>query len=49
VLKQSETRERLAKVGVALFEENQANFQRFFRADIEKWKNLLKNTNLKLE
>jgi tripartite-type tricarboxylate transporter receptor subunit TctC len=49
VLKQPDTRERLAKVGVALFEDNQANFQKFFRADIEKWKNLVKNTNLKLE
>jgi tripartite-type tricarboxylate transporter receptor subunit TctC len=49
VLKQPDTRERLAKVGVALFEDNQANFQRFFRADIEKWKNLVKSTNLKLE
>ena len=49
VLKQSDTRERLAKVGVALFEDNQANFRKFFAADIEKWKNLVKSTNLKLE
>jgi len=49
VLRQTDTRERLAKVGVALFEDNQANFRSFFAADIEKWKNLVKNTNLKLE
>src|SRR5437667_183726 len=49
VLKQPETRANLAKVGVALFEDNQANFIKFFRADIEKWRNLVKSTNLKLE
>src|SRR5258708_2701003 len=49
VLKQPETREMLAKTGAALFEDNQANFKKFFHADIEKWKNLVKATNLKLE
>jgi tripartite-type tricarboxylate transporter receptor subunit TctC len=49
VLKEPETRANLAKVGVALFEDNQANFIRFFHADIEKWKNLVKSTHLKLE
>src|SRR5467141_2702970 len=49
VLKQPETRANLAKVGVALFEDNQANFIKFFHADVEKWKNLVKSTNLKLE
>jgi tripartite-type tricarboxylate transporter receptor subunit TctC len=49
VLKQPETREMLAKTGAALFEDNQANFKKFFRADIEKWKNLVKATHLKLE
>jgi tripartite-type tricarboxylate transporter receptor subunit TctC len=49
VLKQPETREMLAKAGAALFEDNQANFKKFFHADIEKWKNLVKATNLKLE
>jgi tripartite-type tricarboxylate transporter receptor subunit TctC len=49
VLKQPETREMLQKSGAALFEDNQANFKKFFRADIEKWKNLVKRTNLKLE
>jgi tripartite-type tricarboxylate transporter receptor subunit TctC len=49
VLKQPETRETLAKAGAALFEDNQANFKKFFHADIEKWKNLVKATHLKLE
>src|SRR6266850_2659717 len=49
VLKQPETREMLAKTGAALFEDNQANFKKFFHADIEKWKNLVKATHLKLE
>src|SRR5258705_6335717 len=49
VLKQPETRANLGKAGVALFEDNQANFKRFFHADIEKWKNLVKSTHLKLE
>src|SRR6266850_1033134 len=49
VLKQPETRANLAKVGVALFEDNQANFIKFFHADIEKWRNLVKSTHLKLE
>ena len=49
VLKQPETREMLAKAGVALFEDNQENFRKFFHADIEKWKSLVKSTDLKLE
>jgi tripartite-type tricarboxylate transporter receptor subunit TctC len=49
VLALPDTRARLESAGVALFEDNQANFQKFFRADIEKWKNLVKQTNLKLE
>ena len=49
VLKQPETRANMAKVGVALFEDNQVNFTKFFHADIEKWKNLVKSTHLKLE
>ena len=49
VLKQPETRANLSKAGVALFEDNQANFRKFFHADIEKWKNLVQSTHLKLE
>jgi tripartite-type tricarboxylate transporter receptor subunit TctC len=49
VLKQPETRANLGKAGVALFEDDQANFKKFFHADIEKWRNLVKSTHLKLE
>jgi tripartite-type tricarboxylate transporter receptor subunit TctC len=49
VLKQPETRANMGKAGVALFEDNQANFRKFFHADIEKWRNLVKSTHLKLE
>jgi tripartite-type tricarboxylate transporter receptor subunit TctC len=49
VLKQPETRANLGKAGVALFEDNQENFRKFFHADIEKWKNLVKSTHLRLE
>lgn len=49
VLKQPETREKMEKVGAVPFEDNQDNFRKFFHADIEKWRNLVKSTNLKLE
>lgn len=49
VLKQPETREKLEKAGAALFEDNQDNFKKFFHADIEKWRNLVASTHLKLE
>jgi tripartite-type tricarboxylate transporter receptor subunit TctC len=49
VLAQPETRAKLAAAGVALFEDNQANFKRFFVAEIDKWRNVVKKTNLKLE
>ncbi len=44
-----ETRAKLQAVGVELFEDNQANFRRFFLADIEKWRRVVKAANLKLE
>jgi tripartite-type tricarboxylate transporter receptor subunit TctC len=49
VLKLPETRANLAKTGVALFEDNQENFTKFFHADIEKWRTLVKSAHLKLE
>ena len=49
VLAQPETRDKLQSVGVELFEDNQANFRRFFSAEIEKWRNVVKAANLKLE
>jgi len=49
VLKEPETRARLSKAGASLFEDSQENFKKFFHADIEKWKDLVKKTGLKLE
>src|SRR5712691_863459 len=49
VLKLPDTRAKLTSAGVALFEDNQANFRKYDPAAIEKWKNLVKSTNLKLE
>jgi tripartite-type tricarboxylate transporter receptor subunit TctC len=49
VLALAETREKLQGAGVALFEDNQANFRRFFLADIEKWRGVVKRANLKLD
>ena len=49
VLALPETREKLQGAGVALFEDSHANFRRFFLADIEKWRGVVKKANLKLE
>src|SRR5437773_2394927 len=49
VLALAETRERLEKAGASLFEDNQASFKRFFHFEIEKWRNVVKKANLKLE
>jgi len=43
------TREKLQGAGVALFEDDQAGFRRFFNAEIEKWRKVVKTANLKLE
>ena len=49
VVAQPETRERLQATGAELFEDDQAGFRRFFLADIEKWRGVVKAANLKLE
>ena len=49
VLAQGATREKLESVGVVLFDETRTNFRIFFTAEIEKWRNVVKKTNLKLE
>jgi len=49
VLKLPDTRLKLDRAGVTLFEDSQANFRRFFHAEIAKWKEVVKKTNLKLE
>ena len=49
VLALPETRQRLEGAGASLFEDNQASFRRFFHAEIEKWREVVKKANLKLE
>jgi tripartite-type tricarboxylate transporter receptor subunit TctC len=49
VLAQPETRAALDKAGATLFTDSQENFKKFFHADIEKWRNLVASTHLKLE
>src|SRR6266850_1208424 len=49
VLALPETRDRLEKAGASLFESDQASFRRFFHAEIEKWRGVVKKANLKLE
>jgi len=49
VLAQAPTREKMDSVGVALFEDTPSNFRAFFSAEIEKWRNVVKKTNMKLE
>ena len=49
VLAQAPTREKMDSIGVALFEDTPSNFRTFFSAEIEKWRNVVKKSNLKLE
>ncbi len=49
VLAQAPTREKLDSIGAALFEDTPSNFRAFFAAEIEKWRSVVKKTNLKLE
>ena len=44
-----ETREKLAGASVTLYVDNQASFKRFFLGEIEKWRSVVKKSNLKLE
>lgn len=49
VLALAETHEKLKGASVTLYEDNQANFRRFFSGEIEKWRVVVKKANLKLE
>ena len=49
VLAQPETRGKLEGAGVALFEASHAEFKRYFPAEIEKWRGVVRKANLKLE
>ena len=48
-LKQPETQEKLAGASVALWTVDQAQFKRFFPAEIAKWREVVKKANLKLD
>jgi tripartite-type tricarboxylate transporter receptor subunit TctC len=48
-LAQPETAEKLAGASVTLWEGDQPAFKRFFAAEIEKWREVVKKANLKLE
>ena len=49
VMKLPETREKLAGASVTVWAGNQAEFKRFFPAEIAKWRDVVKRANLKLE
>lgn len=49
VLALPETRGKLQGAGVALFEASHAEFKRYFPAEVEKWRGVVKKANLKLE
>jgi tripartite-type tricarboxylate transporter receptor subunit TctC len=49
VLALPETQEKLQGAGVALFTSDHNEFKRFFPAEIEKWRGVVKKANLKLE
>ena len=49
VLSLPETREKLAGASVTLYSANQAEFKRFFSAEIEKWRGVVKKANLRLQ
>jgi tripartite-type tricarboxylate transporter receptor subunit TctC len=49
VVADHETQEKLAASRVSLFRDNQENFKRFFHADVAKWRDVVKRSNLKLE
>jgi tripartite-type tricarboxylate transporter receptor subunit TctC len=49
VLAQPDTRGKLEGAGVALFEASHTEFKRYFPAEIEKWRGVVRKANLKLE
>jgi tripartite-type tricarboxylate transporter receptor subunit TctC len=48
-LAQPETAEKLVGASVTLWEGDQAQFKRFFAAEIEKWRGVVKKANLKFD
>jgi tripartite-type tricarboxylate transporter receptor subunit TctC len=49
VVAQPDTKAKLESAGVSLFQDNQANFDRYYHSEIAKWRNVVKKANLKLE
>jgi tripartite-type tricarboxylate transporter receptor subunit TctC len=49
VLKLPDTRDKLQGAGVSLFEASHADFRKFFPAEVEKWRGVVKKASLKLE
>jgi tripartite-type tricarboxylate transporter receptor subunit TctC len=49
VLAQPATKEKLQAAGVTTFDDSQADFGRFFHAEIEKWRKVVRTANLKLQ
>jgi len=49
VMSRPETKEKLAGASVVVWEGSQAEFRRAFLADIEKWRDLVRKTGLKLD
>jgi tripartite-type tricarboxylate transporter receptor subunit TctC len=49
VLALPETRAKLRATGVEVLEGDQASFRRYFLSEIEKWRNVVRKANLKLE
>jgi len=49
VLALPETREKLGGAGISLFEDSHENFKRYFPREVQKWRDVVKKANLKLE
>jgi len=49
VLALPETRAKLRATGVEVLEDDQAGFQRYFLSEIEKWRDVVRKANLRLE
>jgi tripartite-type tricarboxylate transporter receptor subunit TctC len=49
VVAQPDTRAKLESVGVSVFQDNQANFDRYFHSEIAKWRDVVARTHLKLD
>src|SRR5438128_8061843 len=45
----AETRDKLQGAGVSLFESSPAEFKRFFPAEVEKWRGVVRKANLKFD